>query len=281
MTERAERAPIDDIDAVRDAGAIAHYEDPHYYSYAYRHRLNDIAYYVGLADRCRGPVLEYGVGTGRIALAIARTGRDVVGIDRSKPMLASLRRTLATERLPGRVRIVEGDMRRVRLRNRFSLIIAPFNAILHLYERRDVEAFLARVRAHLAPGGRFVFDFSVPAVGDLARQPERSVRGLRFRHPATGELIRYAERFEYHPLRQLLIVWMDFAPLGVDAEYSVPLSHRQFFPQEMAALLHYNGFSDVRMTEDFTDRAASDDADSIVVSCRASRRGVASPGRRA
>ena len=153
--------------------------------------------------------------------------------------------------------------------------------MLHLYERSDVEAFLNRVRAHLAPRGRFVFDFSMPSPGDLARAPERSVSGPRFRHPTSGALVRYSERFEYHARRQLLVVWMDFSPGGRDDDWSIPLSHRQFFPQEMEALLHYNGFSDIQMTEDFSDRPLSDDADSIVVSCRPARPAVARGDRRA
>lgn len=272
------RVVIDDVDAVRDAGARAHYDDPAYYDLAYRARRKDVAYYVGVARRFGGPVLEYGVGNGRVALALAKAGVEVVGVDLSQPMLVSLSRKLA--RLPeserARVETVHGDMREVTLRRRFPLVIAPFNTILHLYERTDVEAFFSRVKHHLAPGGHFVFDFSVPAPADLALDPNRSFRAPSFRHPTTGARTSYRERFEYHPLRQLLVVWIEMTA-GGDV-VSMPLSHRQFFPREMEALLHYNGFEDIRFGGDFSDLPPGPGVDSLVATCR-TRRGRAPVAR--
>ena len=174
-------------------------------------------------------------------------------------------------------------MRTVKLRRRFPLVIAPFNTVLHLYERPDVEAFLARVREHLAPGGRLVFDFSLPVPADLALDPNRSFSAPSFRHPTSGERVRYRERFEYHPLRQLLVIWMDMTPLRGGEGVSVPLSHRQFFPREMEALLHYNGFSEIRFSADFSEREPGPETDSLVVSATVARprRPVARPRSRA
>ncbi len=279
MAKRA--AVIDDVDAVRDAGARAHYDDPAYYDLAYRARKRDVAYYVSLAKRFGGPVLEYGVGNGRVALALARAGFEVVGVDLSERMLASLQQKRA--RSGAGVETVHGDMRSVRLKRRFPLVIAPFNTVLHLYERADVEAFFARVREHLAPGGRFVFDFSLPSPADLALDPNRSFAAPSFRHPTTGERMSYRERFEYHPLRQLLVIWMDMTPSRGGEGFSVPLSHRQFFPREMEALLHYNGFSDIQFTADFSEEEPGPDADSLVASATVARgrRPVAKPRSRA
>ena len=170
-------------------------------------------------------------------------------------------------------------MRELSLGRRFALVIAPFNCILHLYDRSDVEAFFARVREHLAPDARFVFDFSVPAGEDLCRDPERSFGAPRIRHPSTGELVRYAERFEYDRLRQLLLVWMEFTPESGKKPWKVPLTHRQFFPREMEALLHYNGFTDIFFTADFSDHAADQYVDSIVVSCTARKAPKEKKGR--
>jgi SAM-dependent methyltransferase len=268
---RAVSAPLlRDVGVAGDAGSTAHYDDPHYYDRTYRGRTDDVAYYVRLGRLSGGPVLEYGVGTGRVALPLARAGVEVTGVDLSEPMLSALGDKLRHEppEVRRRVRLRHGDMRRVRLRRRYPLVIAPFNAVLHLYERTDVEQFLARVRSHLAPRGRLVFDFSLPSPDDLAADPDRRYRAPRFRHPTAG-LTRYAERFEYDPIRQLLLIHMEFSPEGPHPAWSTPLTHRQFFPEEMEALLHYNGFRDIRMTADFTDAAPGPDADSLVVSCTA------------
>ncbi len=283
MSGKSRSAPsLDALGRVGDAGAQAHYEDPAYYDKTYRSRRWDVEYYVRLARLSRGPVLEYGAGNGRIAIPMARAGVDVVGVDLSSAMLADLQSSLAREPadVKRRIRVVHGDMRKVRIRRRFPLIIAAFNTILHLYTRQDMEQFLARVRAHLAPGGRFVFDFSVPRGDELVRDPGRSYGAPRIRHPTTGQLVRYAERFEYDPVRQVLLVWMDFKPEGGGKPWSVPLTHRQFFPREIEALLHYNGFSDMIWTADFSDQPPDESVDSMVVSCRASGRTRAGARRR-
>jgi SAM-dependent methyltransferase len=260
---------IEELGTVGDAGALAHYSDPAYYTKTYANRRHDVEYYVRAARKSRGPVLEYGVGNGRVALGIARAGIEVFGVDLSRLMLDDLTQKLAAAppKLRSRVTVEHGDMRALRLKRRFPLVIAPFNTVLHLYEREDFEAFFARVLEHLAPGGEFVFDFSVPQPGDLARDPERWWGAPRIRHPTSGELVRYDERFDYDPFRQLLLITTRFSPEKGRA-WSVPLTHRQLFPREVEALLHYNGFRDIEFTADFGDMPADRYTDSCVVRCR-------------
>ena len=261
---------IKDFGAAADDGARGHYDDPAYYAKTYKDRRHDVDYYVRLARESKGPVLEYGVGNGRIGLHVARAGIQLYGVDLSRPMLTDFEERLAQEpkQVRARVSLAEADMRTYRLGKRVPLVYAPFNCFLHLYTRADVEAFLARVRAHLAPGGRFVFDFSVPHGEDLSRDPERSYGSPRIRHPTTGELVKYAERFEYDRLRQLLLIWMEFEPEDGGKPWKVPLTHRQYFPREVEALLHYNGFTNIFFTADFTDQPADQWVDSMVVSCQ-------------
>ena len=235
-------------------GSQAHYTDPAYYTATYKKRLEDVAFYVDLARESGGPVLEYGVGNGRIALPLARHGVAVTGIDHSVPMLADLKERLASEPAPVRrqVSLQVGDMRQVTLKKRFPLVICPFNTALHLYTREDVEAFLGRVRKHLAPSGTFVMDLSVPVFEDLLRDPARAYKAPRFRYPSTGEVVRYTEYFDYDRIRQILFVSMNFEPQDNPAgAFSTPLAHRQFFPREWEALLHYNGFEVVKVDGDF------------------------------
>lgn len=262
---------VRDLGRAGDLGALAHYTDPAYYDKAYGARRHDVEYYVALARRLKvSSVLEYGVGNGRVALPLARAGVAVFGVDLSAPMLHDLERRLREEppEVRARVTLRQADMRTLSLRRRFPLVIAPFNVILHLYERRDFERFFQRARAHLDAGGRLVFDWSAPHAEELCRDPLRAFGAPRIRYPGTGELMRYAERFEYDPLRQVLLTWMDFMPVSGEPGFTVPLTHRQVFPQEMLALLHYNGFSDVRLTADFANRKPDAAVDSLVAHCR-------------
>jgi SAM-dependent methyltransferase len=211
--------------------------------------------------RGAGGVLEHGVGNGRIALPIARAGIAITGIDHSRPMLDHLAERLKVEKpaTRRRVKLVEGDMRTTRVDERFSLVICPFNAALHLYTREDVEAWLDRVREQLAPDGELVFDISMPVPKDLARDPGTPYRVPPFVHPTAGR-VSYREHFDYDRVRQILFVSMFFEPVRAKGtrvagtpDFMTPLAHRQFYPCEMEALLHYNGFEVTALYGDYEE----------------------------
>jgi SAM-dependent methyltransferase len=258
------------------AGTSAHYDDPAYYTKTYAQRTEDVRYYVDLAVASAGPVLEYGCGNGRITLPMAHSGRQVVGLDLSVPMLRDLRARLRREppHVAARVSLRRGDMRTVRLDRRFPLVICPFNAFLHLYRREDVEAFLARVSEHLTPRGELVFDISMPEPAELSRDPDHAYACPRFRYPSSdgaGEWVRYAERFDYDKVRQILFVSMEFMPISGEKAWMTPLAHRQFYPQEIEALLHYNGFELTALRSDFAPGPPSNETGTLVLHCRRKR----------
>ncbi len=203
-------------------------------------------------------------------MAMAQVGARVWGIDLSRPMLNDLERRLGLgyPKLRERITLIHGDMRLLELEERFSLILAPFNVMLHLYTRRDIELFLQRVKQHLAPGGQFVCDISVPQIADLARSPHKRYKAPSFRHPETLQTIGYAERFEYDPIRQLLLVWMEFVPEDGSEPWTIPLTHRQYFPCELETHFGHAGFASVEYTADFSDNSPDAATDSLVVTCR-------------
>ncbi len=115
----------------------------------------DVAWYVELAREAREPIVELAVGSGRVAIPIAReTGKRVIGIDRSPAMLAVARRRAAG--LP--VELREGDMRELSLDEPVDLVICPFRSLLHLPTWADKRRVFERVEAALRPGGRFAWN---------------------------------------------------------------------------------------------------------------------------
>lgn len=277
-TTRSRRSPSSGHrrDPELEAGTSAHYEDPAYYSKTYARRQDDVRYYVDLAVASGGPVLEYGCGNGRITLPVARAGVRITGVDLSAPMLDDLRAQLGQEPrgVSSRVSPRRGDMRALRLGRRFPLVICPFNAFLHLYTRADVERFLARAREHLTLQGELVFDVSMPEPAELARDPDRAYATPRFRYPAKdgpGEVVRYTERFDYDKVRQILFVSMEFAPVEGGERWMTPLAHRQFYPQELEALLHYNGFELTELRSDFSATPPDNQTSMLLYHCRPRR----------
>jgi len=115
----------------------------------------DVPWYVGLAREAQEPVVELAVGTGRVAIPIARaTGKRVIGIDSSPAMLAIAREHAAG--LP--VELREGDMRELALDEPVDLVICPGRSLLHLPTWADKRLVFERVSATLRPGGRFAFN---------------------------------------------------------------------------------------------------------------------------
>jgi SAM-dependent methyltransferase len=106
----------------------------------------DLALWRGLAAEHGGPVLDVGAGTGRVALALAREGHDVIALERDATLAAELERR--ARGLP--VRALVADACAFALREPVTLAIVPMQTV-HLLADRD--AFLRCARAALAPGG--------------------------------------------------------------------------------------------------------------------------------
>ncbi|HEX7476316.1 MAG TPA: class I SAM-dependent methyltransferase [Polyangiales bacterium] len=258
-----------------ERGSRALYERPRYYDHAYRTLKADVAFYTELARDSGGPVLELGAGTGRITLGIARAGVDVVGLDQSAAMLARAKERIAS--LPAEARqhieLRQGDLRKVRLRRRFALVIAPFNLFMHMFTRADIEQALATVQAHLAPRGRFAMDVLMPDLGTLRRDPERVYRCRPVFDPTDGKRYAYGESFDYDSVSQVQTVRMMFQRIDrPELDHTTPLCLRFYFPEELLALLHYNGFTLEQRFGGFDKSPFTEQSDNQVLVARPSRR---------
>ncbi len=109
-----------------------------------------------------GRVLELGIGTGRVALPLAARGVEVLGIDSSEAMVATMRSK------PGgdRIEVAIGDFADVEVKGSFSLVYVPFTTLFALPSQEEQIRCLSNVASHLDTGGHFVMDAFVP---DLRR----------------------------------------------------------------------------------------------------------------
>ena len=130
--------------------------------------VEDIAFYVEEAERCDGPVVELAVGSGRIAVPIARTGRSVIGVDLSDGMLAVARALAEEHGVGSRVDLRVGDLREPPVDERVPLVICPFRSLLHMPDEAEKLRALRAAHALLEPGGRLVFDVFAPSPEDIA-----------------------------------------------------------------------------------------------------------------
>ena len=150
---------------------IAHLYDP--WS---RSVVEDISFYVEEAVRSGGPVVELGIGTGRIAVPVASAGIQVIGLDASRGMLDV---AAAQARAAGVAELVDlrvGDMRDPPIEGEFPLVTCPFRSLLHMESDDDRRAALRAIRRLVSADGRFVFDVFTPGADDIAETHGRWIQ---------------------------------------------------------------------------------------------------------
>jgi len=175
-----------------------------------------------------GAALELGIGTGRIALPLARRGVPVHGIDLSEAMFARLRAKPGGEDIG----VMIGDFATTRIDGTFSLVYLVFNTIMNLTTQDEQVACFQNAATHLEPGGCFVIEVVVP---DLQRLPH----GERFR------LFRVSDTYvgidEYDLVGQGLISHHFGASEGAFEKTSGPF--RYVWPAELDLMARIAGMS--------------------------------------
>ncbi|MEQ1901259.1 MAG: class I SAM-dependent methyltransferase [Devosia sp.] len=183
-------------------------------------------YLVKLAEG--GPVLEFAIGTGRVAIPLAERGLRVSGIEFSQPMIDELRSKIDAETMP----VVLGDMTSATLPGRFSLILLLFNGISNVLTQAEQIASFANAKKHLLPGGRFVIELWVP---DLRRLPPGAEAAVFSTQPG------YIGLDTIDTLNQIVISHHFRFGEGHDATlFRSP--HRYVWPAELDLMAEITGF---------------------------------------
>ena len=128
----------------------------------------DVGFYVDLALEAGGPVVELGVGTGRIAVPTAAAGVRVIGVDSSRGMLEVCAEAAAAAGVAHLVDLRVGDLLDPPVDEQVRLVTCPFRAFLHLHTDDERLRALGAARERLEPGGRLVFDVFAPGPDDIA-----------------------------------------------------------------------------------------------------------------
>jgi SAM-dependent methyltransferase len=153
----------------------------------------DLDLYLALAARTKGPVLELGVGTGRLAVPLAAAGYRVTGVDRDGAMLERARSSAAAagDEVQSRLELVEADFVGLRLpaAASYGLVFLALNSLLLIGTRDGQRETLRTIAAHLAPGGIAVVDAWLPDADDLARFDGRLILEYGRRDPASGAAV--------------------------------------------------------------------------------------------
>ena len=215
--------------------------------------VEDVGFYVEEARPVApGPVVELGVGTGRIAIPVASEGIAVIGVDSSEGMLEVCREQAELAGVADRVDLMLGDYRRPPVSGRVGLVLCPFRAYLHLHT--DDDRFEALRAAHdlLVPGGRLVFDVFTPSPEDIEETHGRWLE----REPGIHE------RADWDTQRRVLTLSLR----GLDSETTMALAWVS--QAEWRGLLHEAGFTVEACYGWFDRRPWAGEEDSIWIASR-------------
>lgn len=166
-------------------GGYARYYDLLYRDKDYRGETDFIERLIRRHAPDASRVLELGCGTGIHGAMLSEKGYDIVGIDRSEDMLSTAAQRIAglSPTIAKRVRFIQGDVRDFQVEGRFDAVVSLFHVLSYQLTNDDLLAVFTKVKAHLAPGGVFIFDcWYGPAV--LTDRP--TVRVKRFADASTS-----------------------------------------------------------------------------------------------
>ncbi|BAZ50648.1 hypothetical protein NIES4103_32650 [Nostoc sp. NIES-4103] len=223
-----------------------HYDGRHYdliYENSYlippELKEQEILFWIDLATQFGDPILELCCGTGRIAIRLAEKGFQVTGLDNAQSMLAEARKKSS------QVEWIEADVRDFKIDQQFSLIIFPINSIWHLSNIEAIESCLACVKKHLKPGGKFVIDVFNPCSQQTINMlcDQRKNLYSAYPHPDGKGTVLVTYSNEFDLTQQIYKQKLFYQLLGQEKEIVEEMIYRLYFPQELEALLKYNGFA--------------------------------------
>ena len=209
------------------------------YDLEYAHDY-DLPFWLALAGREAGPVVEWGAGTGRLAAPLAAAGHDVTAVELSTEMVERGKRKGET------VEWVVGDMRSARPERLYGLAVCAFNSFLCLLGTDDALEFLRNAREHLIPGGLLGVEVSAFSPEELVDPPG----GPELRHDLTralpdGRLDRFSvSRYDAaSQLMQMHLFYERYDASGIlESRRAHDLTIRIVGRDELLLMLRLSGF---------------------------------------
>jgi SAM-dependent methyltransferase len=213
------------------------------------------------------PVLELACGSGRLTIPLSEAGVEITGLDISETML-NLAELKASE---CRVKIscIQGDIRGFDLGKRFKFIFIPAQSLTHLHKWEEIEDCLSCIRRHLAEDGRFLIELFNPSVSLLARDSDHGYSVGECENPDGGNgRVLVTEESRYDGATQINHLRWFFRNEGSDKEKVLPFEMLQFFPQEIDALLWYNGLLIEHKYGSYDEEEFASDCPKQLIVCR-------------
>ncbi|HSK98735.1 MAG TPA: class I SAM-dependent methyltransferase [Rubrobacteraceae bacterium] len=238
------------------------------YDLEYTHD-HDLPFWLALAEREGGPIVEWGAGTGRLAVPLAEAGFHVTAVELSERMIQRGREKNAS------VEWTPGDARTAKLGRAYNLAVCAFNSFLCLRTVDDALAALRNVREHLIPGGLLGIEVSAFSPEELSEEPGAPT----LRHDLTrslphGELKRFSVS-RYDAATQLLSMSLFYELYGASGELKTKRTHdltiRVTGRDELNLMLRLCGFETETVHGGFEGEPFTSESGHLLVLARSTR----------
>jgi SAM-dependent methyltransferase len=247
---------------------------PDLYDWLYDDFAEDVPMYISLT-RSHDKVLECGVGTGRIAIPLAREGKIVYGIDNSAEMLEQLKNKVAAnaEPITKTIHPLLADMRHFDLAQKFPIAIVPFSTFNYLLSLEDQRSSLAAIRQHLTNDGTIVLELISFSLYPAWFENDPTMRLVKEKQdPQTGQIAQLWKVAGFDSATQIITENRHFRFYDArglfEKEEVVYWENRFFFLGEIQLLLESAGFEIVNVYGDFAFKQYAHDSQVMVVVAR-------------
>jgi ubiquinone/menaquinone biosynthesis C-methylase UbiE len=215
-----------------------------FYDMEHKDFCRDIELYRNYAVRCGGPVLELGCGSGRVSLALAKAGFNVMGVDNSATMLALARARITDAGLGERIQLQQADVRALKFEARFALVLFPLNGFLHLTTVEDQLSALAGAHRALLPGGLLIVDLPNPHTTFTPSIDGQFILRSHFASPESRPISSYASAQTdlASQMQRLTLFYDEVSSDGTVRRTTVTTALRFVYRYEMDGLLRRVGF---------------------------------------
>ena len=211
------------------------------------HSGEDKKFYLKLAKKTGGPILELGCGTGRITIPLLKAGYQVTGIDFSKEMLERLKSKASELNLPSkRLKLYRTSMANFALKQKFPLIIIPFCSFQYLLAKKEQDSCLSRIYKQLSSKGIFALELFIQKYDFLTeKEGKRWVyekylpgQGIKIKRTTILKRKDFNNQINYFQKEYKVL---DKTGKCID-EFGLKDSVRYVFRSEMENLLEKHGF---------------------------------------
>jgi SAM-dependent methyltransferase len=226
----------------------------------------DLPFWLALAEREGGPVVEWGAGTGRLCVPLAAAGFDVTAVEASEAMIGQGRAK------GGPTEWIHGDMRSTKLSRRYGLGLCAFNSFLCLRSQEDALAFLRHARGRLEPGGLLGVEISAFSPEELSDTPGGTSLRHDFARELSGRTLVRSSASSYDASTQLLRMRLFYELYDRDGRLEIKRTHelviRVVGRGELELMLRLAGFEVEAVYGGFEGEPFTAESDHLVVLAR-------------